>query len=117
MIVCKKCNKAMSSKTATEFCKCCYPEPEEVAIEKNINKESEIASRTPFSPYADFMNNTRGRLYTSKVNGKTYSRLQVWLRENHDKGEIERLKAGHSTRYSWFDKAGWKNGRLLGNFK
>ena len=30
MIVCKKCHKAMKSKTATEFCKCCYPEPEEV---------------------------------------------------------------------------------------
>ena len=84
---------------------------------KNVNNESDIAARMPFSPYADFMNNTRGRLYTSKVNGRTYTRLQVWLRENHDKGEIERLKAGHSTRYSWFDKSGWKNGRLLNEFK
>ncbi len=27
MIICKKCHKAIKSETATEFCKCCYPEP------------------------------------------------------------------------------------------
>lgn len=36
MIVCKKCHKAMKSKTATEFCKCCYPEPKEVPIEDTL---------------------------------------------------------------------------------
>lgn len=83
------------------------------AIEKNINREMALASKMPFSPYALFMNNTRGRLYISKVNGKTYTRFQVWLRENHDPDEIERLKIEKSTRYRSFDKPGWKDGRLL----
>jgi len=30
MITCNKCHKAIKSDTADEFCKCCYPEPEEV---------------------------------------------------------------------------------------
>jgi len=30
MISCNKCHKAIKSDTADEFCKCCYPEPEEV---------------------------------------------------------------------------------------
>lgn len=36
MIICKKCHKAMKSETATEFCKCCYPEPEKVPIENTV---------------------------------------------------------------------------------
>jgi len=80
-------------------------------MEKNINREMAIASRMPFSPYAEFMNNTRGKIFISA--GKTYTRFQVWLRENHDKDEIERLKADKSTKYNGFDKPGWKDGRLL----
>ena len=54
MIVCKKCNKAMKSETATEFCKCCYPEPEEV---KRVMSATDVISwykKTGELPPKDF---------------------------------------------------------------
>jgi hypothetical protein len=42
MIICKKCNRAVKSETATEFCKCCYPEPKvEETKEPTQTKEND----------------------------------------------------------------------------
>jgi len=80
---------------------------------KELNRERTYAGNIPFSPYAQFMNATRGLLYIDNVTKKHYTRLQVWLREMKNKSEIERLKLHNSSKYKSYDKEGWKNGRWL----
>jgi hypothetical protein len=89
---------------------------EEVRM-KELSREIIEAQKKPFSQYAEFMNQTRGLNFTHRINGRMYTRFQVWLIEQKDKAEIERLKNGTSTRYTPTDKTGWKNGRLLAGFK
>jgi len=85
----------------------------EEARMKQLNNEYELAKKVPFSPYALFMNHTRGLNFTNRINGRMYTRFQVWLRENKDEAEIERLKNGTSNKYKPSDKKGWKDGILL----
>ena len=81
MIVCKKCNKAMKSETATEFCKCCYPEPEKVPIENTL-----IGKLTPLQK--EYMEEQIGVLKAiNKIYESAWTTPQTTEHDNSNDGQ------------------------------
>lgn len=78
-----------------------------------LGVEMQQAQAIPFSPYAEFMLATKGRYYRNNDNGRLYSRLQVWLRENKDPYAIKRIINGVHIKYQPFDKPGWYNSQIV----
>jgi len=71
------------------------------------------AQTIPFSPFAEFMNATKGRTYTDMYTGEKLSRFKVWLRENKDKGSLKRVIDHTHAQYVSEDKDGWINGSIV----
>lgn len=71
------------------------------------------AQSIPFSPYAKFMNDTKGRYYKDMETGEHLSRFKVWLRENQDEFSLKRIVEHRHAKYVAFDKDGWQDGVVV----
>lgn len=71
------------------------------------------AQAIPFSPYAKFMNDTKGRYYKDMETGEHLSRFKVWLRENENEFSLKRIVEHRHAKYVAFDKDGWQDGVVV----
>jgi len=77
------------------------------------DKDIAAAQLVGFSPYAKFMNATKGLYYKDMETGERLSRFKVWLREHHDDFSIKRVVMHLHSKYVSYDKEGWKDGHIV----
>ena len=77
------------------------------------DKDIVAAQSVPFSPYARFMNATKGLYYKDMTTGDDVHRFHVWLREKHSPTSIKRIIRHEHSNYVAMDKEGWTNGIMV----